>query len=150
MLPVVVDSTVGEDRVPKLHALLVGVSDYPNLPKDGEPMPPSAYGLRKLSSPAISAFRIFEWLRKCDSEGSLPLPLAMLPMTSSSKRCSLSPCRPSCFPDYRLERIVIGRRQRAEQSNSLGRIGHCSQIRFPHSIPMAGHCLCRRSSGSRR
>ncbi len=44
----------------------------------------------------------------------------MLPMTSSSRRCSLSPCRPSCFPDYRLERIVIGRRQRAEGDTSRG------------------------------
>ena len=57
----------------RLHVLIIGVSEYLHLPGVADPMTPHALGLRKLSSPALSAFRVHQWLRSHEKE--LPLPL---------------------------------------------------------------------------
>ncbi|WP_372717613.1 caspase family protein [Novipirellula sp.] len=57
----------------RLHVLIAGVSEYPRLPSETEAMPAEAFGLRKLSSPALSAFRLYRWLQ--ENESSLPAPL---------------------------------------------------------------------------
>jgi hypothetical protein len=47
-----------------LHALIVGISNYPHLPVDpptGRPEEPTL-GLRKLESPALTGLRIARWL----------------------------------------------------------------------------------------
>jgi Caspase domain len=65
------------DEVPSIHALLIGVSDYPALyeHKD-DPAPDHHLGLRKLRSPALTVYRIHEWLER--RREFLPLPLASL------------------------------------------------------------------------
>lgn len=53
---------------PMTHAFLVGVSDYTHLPDRGQPPTSRSNGLRKLASPALSAWDIGVWLiRNADS-----------------------------------------------------------------------------------
>jgi len=58
---------------PGLHAFIVGVSDYPHLVQGEQAKTEANLGLRPLSSAALSAFRIFEWLK--ENRGRMPLPL---------------------------------------------------------------------------
>lgn len=46
---------------PGVHAFIVGVSDYSELPESA-PGRPQTFELLKLNSPALSAFRFFQWL----------------------------------------------------------------------------------------
>ena len=61
---------------PAVHALIVGVSDYRNLPEPGTvgTNPERTLGLSRLKSPALSAYRIAKWL--ADNADALTLPLA--------------------------------------------------------------------------
>ncbi|HEU0081984.1 MAG TPA: caspase family protein [Bradyrhizobium sp.] len=52
---------VGDD-VPGLHALIVGVSDYPNLPVPGDPAGNPRFGFYKVQGPAASAAALARWL----------------------------------------------------------------------------------------
>ncbi|QDT50544.1 hypothetical protein Pan258_46230 [Symmachiella dynata] len=77
----------------QLHVLLLGVSEYPNLPGPGDLMIDSAYGLQKLTSPAISAFRVYQWLLKANEDGLLPLPLSdELQLLLSPSQAELDAC----------------------------------------------------------
>lgn len=49
------------DGRPGVHAFIVGVSDYSELPATA-PGRPQTFKLLKLNSPALSAFRFFQWL----------------------------------------------------------------------------------------
>lgn len=65
---------MGEIR-PGVHALLIGVSDYPALPDDdADPPVPHHLGLIKLASPALTVHRIHQWLLR--RQHFLPRPLA--------------------------------------------------------------------------
>jgi hypothetical protein len=59
-----------------IHALLVGVSAYPHLPGGGKEIARNSFGLGQLNSPALSAYRFYEWLVEMDKAERLPLPLA--------------------------------------------------------------------------
>jgi hypothetical protein len=59
---------------PGLHALIVGVSDYTHLPS-GPADPAVGFGMAKLASPALSAFRIYRWLTAPPRGTSLAAPL---------------------------------------------------------------------------
>jgi len=59
---------------PGLHALICGVSAYPNLPQAQQPQTPHSYGLRKLSSTALAAYKVYRWLAA--HKDSFPVPLA--------------------------------------------------------------------------
>jgi hypothetical protein len=61
---------------PGMHAFITGISEYPNLPKPGEPLTASGLGMRRLSSTALTAYLIFDWLLSADSSNSLSVPLA--------------------------------------------------------------------------
>lgn len=64
-------------HVPSIHALLIGVSDYQHLyDNEDDPAPDEHLGLRKLQSPALTVYRIYEWLER--RRQFLPLPLASL------------------------------------------------------------------------
>jgi hypothetical protein len=76
----------------KLHALLIGVSAYPNLPDGATPMP-FGYGMRQLSASAVSAYRLSEWLHEA---------AARLNVTLAEPRLLLSPAPgelPALSPD---------------------------------------------------
>jgi len=71
---------------PGLHALIIGVSAYPDLPKTNEPLEPRHYGMRQLSSTSLAAYRIYEWLTAPATK--LPAPLStcrMLLMPSADE-----------------------------------------------------------------
>jgi hypothetical protein len=59
-----------------IHALLVGVSHYRHLPGGGGTDAPETFNLEQLESPALSAYRIYEWLVAMDRAGRLPGRLA--------------------------------------------------------------------------
>lgn len=61
---------------PGLHALIVGVSQYVNLPPgDGPADPNVGFGMQRLSSPALSAFHIFNWLNSPPPGVRLKVPI---------------------------------------------------------------------------
>ena len=47
---------------PGVHALIVGVSDYSNLAGYDDPAREQHWGMKKLGSAALSAYRIHQWL----------------------------------------------------------------------------------------
>jgi hypothetical protein len=59
-----------------MHALICGLSGYPNLPPaDGAPSD-AGLGMRQLSSTALTAHLILDWLLRAEQSGRLHLPLA--------------------------------------------------------------------------
>jgi hypothetical protein len=62
-----------------LHALIVGVSEYPDLPPATVPQPPDkppTFGMRRLTTAATSAVRVFEWLKATAARELFPVSLA--------------------------------------------------------------------------
>jgi len=55
------------------HAFLVGVSNYSHLPGDNEPPKPAKFNLKKLASPALSAWRLARWLIENGDSFAQPL-----------------------------------------------------------------------------
>ena len=72
-------SLTGQDGI---HVLIVGVSDYVNLPEHNEPTAEEKWHLNKLTSAAVSAFTTFEWIRQ--SPLRLPLKTARLLLSPSA------------------------------------------------------------------
>lgn len=63
------------------HAFLVGVSEYIYLPGDNEPKREELYNLKRLASPALSAWELCRWLiEHCDD---LAVPLATIRLLAS-------------------------------------------------------------------
>lgn len=60
-MTLIIDRTA-QEQGPGLHVLLIGVSDYAHLNGDSPPDPALDLGFTKLASPALSAFKIYEWL----------------------------------------------------------------------------------------
>jgi hypothetical protein len=58
---------------PGVHALIVGVSDYPHLAGPNEPTSEQGFRMSKLSSTSLTAFRIYQWL--LNNRAKLPVPL---------------------------------------------------------------------------
>ena len=72
-----------------VHALIVGVSDYLNLPDAGEPSSDAEWNLNKLSSPALSALKIFDYLTKVGLR--LPLKTVRLLLSPSPDELQVEP-----------------------------------------------------------
>ncbi len=61
---------------PGLHAFIVGISDYAHLEVPGPNVDPAVgFGMTRLASPALSAFRMQEWLKKPPHGSTLAAPL---------------------------------------------------------------------------
>jgi Caspase domain len=58
---------------PGIHALIVGVSDYVHLPAADQPPDEASWNFNKLTSTALSAYKVYEWLDK--NRGKLRLPV---------------------------------------------------------------------------
>jgi hypothetical protein len=75
---------------PGLHVFIVGVSDYPYL-KDGR----ESYGMEPLSSPCLSAYRLYEWLhehkRGNARHGNVPLATCFLLLAPSDEETRIEP-----------------------------------------------------------
>jgi Caspase domain len=72
-----------------VHALIVGVSDYLKLPDAGEPSSDETWNLNKLSSPALSAFRVFDFLTTVGLR--LPLKTVRLLLSPSPDEVQVEP-----------------------------------------------------------
>jgi hypothetical protein len=72
-----------------VHALIVGVSDYLNLPEADEPPSDETWNLSKLSSPALSALKIFDYLATVGLR--LPLKTVRLLLSPSSAEVQVEP-----------------------------------------------------------
>src|SRR5271166_2447434 len=70
----VVDRRASLAGTAAMHAFIVGVSAYPELPPGGQPQTEHSHGLEQLSSTALAAYRVYEWL--VDPGTKLPVPLA--------------------------------------------------------------------------
>src|SRR5687768_1323427 len=68
---------------PGLHAILIGVSDYPHLPAADEPGGDGLAALKKLESPALSALRLHDKLIDLDADQRLPRPVKTIRMLNS-------------------------------------------------------------------
>src|SRR5262245_32180887 len=62
----------GAGPAPGFHALIIGISAYPNLIRAGQPAL-ADLGLEQLAAPAITAYRIYRWL--VQNAVGLPIPL---------------------------------------------------------------------------
>lgn len=76
---------------PALHALIIGVSEYPYLPKRGDPKTPHSFGMEKLSSPALSAYRIYEWLVSNRTRHPVPVASCRLLLLPSAAEIAAEP-----------------------------------------------------------
>ena len=77
LTPLVGDATlVFENKAanPGIHALVIGVSDYLHMPEGNGAGDARALGMRKLESPALSAYRVAQWIVK--NHAALERPVA--------------------------------------------------------------------------
>src|ERR1700736_1299495 len=75
----------------KLHQLIVGVSDYPNLISDqDQPTPSHHFGLRPLSTAATAAYRVYEWLNANAATLSVPLGSLWLLLSPSKEEAGIA------------------------------------------------------------
>lgn len=70
-MPLLHDRRQALGATPAVHALIIGVSEYPFLAGGAQPVADS-WGMDQLTSTAATAHTVFEWLRTAQ----LPLPLA--------------------------------------------------------------------------
>jgi Caspase domain len=74
----VIDRRTSLGSTATMHALIIGISAYPELPPPGQPQTEHSHGLEQLSSTALAAYRVYEWL--VDPGTKLPVPLATVRM----------------------------------------------------------------------
>ncbi len=70
---------------PGLHALIVGISDYTHLPNDDEEAPKDDFACRKLTSGAITAYKIYQWLIRRQDRLAVPLASCRLLLAPSER-----------------------------------------------------------------
>jgi Caspase domain len=83
---------VSQESGPGLHAFLVGISDYPFLPTETESARPGkpTLGLQKLSSAALSAYSVYQWLDLHKEKLSVPLrSRRLLVVPSASEKAAI-------------------------------------------------------------
>ena len=81
-MPPFLDRRVAVAGGPGLHAFIVGVSAYPFLEGGAQPVG-DPWGMGQLTSTAMSAVRIYEWLVKAADTHRLPVPLASVQLLLS-------------------------------------------------------------------
>jgi hypothetical protein len=75
---------------PGLFAVVVGVSDYPHL-ADGQTAAPETYDLGQLSVSALTAWRVFEWLRDRYRVAGCPLARVWLLLAPKPAELAIEP-----------------------------------------------------------
>jgi hypothetical protein len=82
-----VDNRAQLGQAPGLHVLVAGVSDYPHLPNGGGAPAPNTFGMQQLTSAALSAFRVSEWV--VARQANFPVPLATLRLLLAPSQAEL-------------------------------------------------------------
>jgi hypothetical protein len=92
---------------PGFHAFIVGVSRYPHLPNGGGAPAANSFGLKQLTSTALSAYRVHQWLLR--HRALLPRKLATvhLLLSPSPKEIQIEPDL-SALGDIRASRESFG------------------------------------------
>src|SRR4051794_1449431 len=72
---------------PGLHALIAGASFYRHLPGGGGAPAEKTYGLKQLSSTALTAYRVYQWILQ--RKDQLPVPLATVRLLLSPSQAEL-------------------------------------------------------------
>jgi hypothetical protein len=91
---------------PALHALIIGVSEYPYLPKRGEAETTESFGMTKLSSPALAAYRIFEWLTAPDTKHPVPLASCRMLLCPSPEEIAAEPKLAGFTAPWGIDQVV--------------------------------------------
>jgi Caspase domain len=73
------------------HALIIGISAYPNLTPSGGPTTPEAFGMHSLSSTALAAYRVYEWLSASTTRLAVPLSTIRLLLLPSAEEIAAEP-----------------------------------------------------------
>ena len=76
---------------PGVHALLVGVSLYRHLPGGGGVPAHQNFGMGQLKSPALTAYRLYEWLRLRAKNLPVPLSTCRLLVSPSLEEIAVEP-----------------------------------------------------------
>lgn len=82
-MTLIVDNRNQMSQQPGLHVIIGGVSLYKHLPGGGGKQTTEDYGMRQLSSTALSAFRFYQWLIDPNSIFSLPIATCRLLLSPS-------------------------------------------------------------------
>jgi Caspase domain len=86
-MTLVVDNRAALGQAPALHVLIVGDSSYRHLPGgDGAPAP-NDFGMQQLSSTALSAFRVYEWMAA--NQANFPVPLGTVRLLLAPSQAEL-------------------------------------------------------------
>jgi hypothetical protein len=76
---------------PGVHALIVGVSDYSNLAGYDDPAREQHWGMKKLGSAALSAYRIHQWLWSRRNNLAAPLASSRVLLSPSTGELEIEP-----------------------------------------------------------
>jgi hypothetical protein len=88
---------------PGLHAFVVGISAYVHLPLPGEALLPQHFGLRQVSSPALTAYRMATLLRDQADQFDPPLATCRVLLAPSAAEIAIEPALAAfaaTAPDY--------------------------------------------------
>lgn len=80
-----------QDGRPGTHAFIVGVSNYKFLPGSNDPTNPATFDLRKLTSPATSAYTFYKWLASEATRLARPLATCHLLLAPSDVERAAQP-----------------------------------------------------------
>lgn len=129
---------------PGLHALLIGVSDDPNLPPVSVPASldagPPDFGLRSLTGAASSADRLAQWLINHRDCFNVPLATCRLLISPSAAERAANPSLRNCVEKVDLTHAATAAREWQECAAK-----HPDNIAFFY---FAGHGLQRRAGES--
>lgn len=102
---------------PGLHTLIVGISAYRYLPKENEPVTSKSFGMRQLSSAALTAYKIYLWLMERQKYFPVPLATCRLLLSPSSSETAIEPNLSGLISPCTLTRFLL------EQPNVARAIG---------------------------
>ena len=76
---------------PGLHAFIVGVSAYPHLPGGTGTPASDSFGMQQLSSSALTAYKMYQWLLERQNDLAVPLATCRLLLSPSQKEVRAQP-----------------------------------------------------------
>lgn len=103
---------------PSLHVLIAGVSAYPHLPKGNEPRTPQSFGMRQLSSAALSAYKIYRWLINCSQNFPVPLATCRLLLSPSTEEITAEPTLQGLADSCTLDNFLLAANHWREDASS--------------------------------
>lgn len=105
-MTLVVDHRAELTGQPGLHVLIIGVSAYRHLPGGSGPEAAQSFGLKQLSSTAISAFRFYQWLREAETRFPVPLSTCRLLLGPSQVELDADPTMRDLAAEPTLEAVL--------------------------------------------